>query len=131
MVKYTQSFYASMLLYNASLVTVKISIVLMYRRIFVSPGMRRATLAALLFLVAWSVCVIVSLGMICVPIEKLWDDTVDGQCELFVPVFFATASINTATDLLIFALPLPAIWKLALPLKQKLIIALILCLGFL
>ncbi|KAH8880569.1 hypothetical protein GQ53DRAFT_630003, partial [Thozetella sp. PMI_491] len=128
---YMQSFYASILLYNAGLVTVKISIVLMYRRIFVGEGMRRATLTALVMLIAWGISVVVGLAMICLPIQKLWDDRVPGRCVDFLPAFFAPACINMVADFAIFVLPMPAIRHLALPLKQKIMIALILCLGLL
>ncbi len=110
---------------------VKISIVLMYRRIFVGVGMRRATLIALLVLIAWGIALIVSLAMICLPIEALWDPTVQGHCMPFVPAFFAPAVINMVTDFSIFLLPLPAIKQLQLPLKQKIILSFILCLGLL
>jgi len=100
-----QWFYSSILVYNASLVLVKISIVLMCRRIFVSSGMQKATLAAILFLLAWGVSCVIMLAMICVPAQKLWDPTVEGVCMPFVPVFFAPACINMITDFAIFLLP--------------------------
>lgn len=126
---YTKSFYSSILVYNAALVLVKVSIVLMYRRIFVGTWIQRANLASLVFLTAWGIALVTSLSMLCLPIQRLWDPTVDGHCIDFVPAFFAPAVINMITDFTIFALPLPAIRQLQLPLRQKIILALILCLG--
>ncbi|KAL1893538.1 hypothetical protein Sste5346_006368 [Sporothrix stenoceras] len=126
---YTKSFYSSILVYNAALVLVKVSIVLMYRRIFVGTWIQRANLASLIFLTAWGIALVTSLSMLCLPIQKLWDPTVEGHCIDFVPAFFAPAVINMITDFTIFALPLPAIRQLQLPLRQKIILALILCLG--
>ncbi|CAK7213596.1 hypothetical protein SBRCBS47491_001859 [Sporothrix bragantina] len=126
---YTQSFYSSILVYNAALVTVKISIVLMYRRIFVGTWIRRANWAMLIFLIAWGIALVTSLSMLCLPIQRLWDPSVEGHCIDFVPAFFAPAVINMVTDFTIFALPLPAIRQLQLPLRQKIILSFILCLG--
>lgn len=100
-----QAFYSSVLVYNASLVLVKISIVLMYRRIFVGVWMQRIILFFLVFLAAWGVTVVTSLSMLCLPIEKLWDPSVDGHCIDFVPAFFAPALINMITDFSIFIMP--------------------------
>lgn len=156
-------------MYNASLVLVKISIVLMYRRIFVSKAMKRATFVILVFLVMWGIALVSFLAMICLPIQALWDPTVQGQCMPFVPAFFAPACINMVTDFTIFLLPrtyllvcgvlrvgeksrqryepvaarvvlgafpltrslVPALRKLQLPMKQKIILSFILCLGLL
>ncbi len=77
----------------------------MYRRIFVGKGMQRATLAALLILIAWGIALVSSLAMICLPIQALWDPTVEGHCMPFVPAFFAPAVINMVTDFSIFLIP--------------------------
>ncbi|KAK3936525.1 integral membrane protein [Diplogelasinospora grovesii] len=133
MVPYLESFYASMLVYNAAIVTVKISIVLMYRRIFnVGKHMQRATLATLIFLCAWGVALVVTLSQVCIPARAFWEpENVPGggKCMPLVPVFFVPAVINMITDFIIFLMPLPAIRQLQLPLKQKIILSLILCLG--
>jgi hypothetical protein len=39
--------------------------------------------------------------------------------------------MSLATDLLIFSIPLPSVIKLKLPIKQKVMVVLIFCLGFL
>jgi hypothetical protein len=103
----------------------------MYRRIFVGIGMRRATTAALVILVAWGIALVSFLAMICLPIQALWDPSVQGRCMPFVPAFFAPAVINMITDFGIFLMPLPAVKQLQLPLKQKIILLFIFGLGLL
>ncbi len=105
LVPYQKSFYASVLVYNASLVLVKASIVLMYRRIFVGKWIQRAIVVALVILTAWGIAVVTSLAMMCLPIQRLWDPTVKGHCIDFVPAFFAPAVINMITDFSIFVMP--------------------------
>ncbi|KAM7200835.1 integral membrane protein [Naviculisporaceae sp. PSN 640] len=127
--KYLITFYVSMLVYNASLVLVKISITLMYRRIFVTRIMRKVTLTTLIFLCAWGVAQTFALAMICMPARKFWDVTADGYCQPMLPVFLAVAVTNMLSDFIIFLIPLPSIKTLQLPLRQKMILAFILCLG--
>jgi len=129
-IPYLQSFYSSILVYNAALVGVKISILFQYRRIFAGTRMQRATLIALFILGAWGIALVTSLAMICLPIQALWDPNVHGQCMPFLPAFFAPAVINMVTDFGIFILPLPAIKSLQLPLRQKIMLFCIFGLGF-
>ncbi|KAK4208919.1 integral membrane protein [Rhypophila decipiens] len=130
---YLVTFYASLLVYNASLLLVKISITLMYRRIFVTRIMRIVTVTTLVFLVAWGFAMEFSLAFICVPAKRFWDISAnpEGFCHDFLKVFLAVAVTNMLTDFIIFLIPLPSIRTLQLPLKQKLALAFILCLGLL
>lgn len=122
-----------MLVFNAALVLVKISVTLMYRRIFVTRVMRIVTTTTLVFLFAWGPASIFSLAFICVPAEKFWDLSAEGQshCKPMLPIFLACSVTNMITDFFIFLVPLPSIWNLQLPLKQKIVLGFALCLGFL
>jgi hypothetical protein len=126
-----KSFYSSILVYNGALIAVKMSVLLQYRRIFAGTAMKRACLIGLIIIICWGIALIVSLSMICLPIQALWDHTVDGRCMPFLPAFFAPAVINMITDFGIFVLPLPAIKSLHLPKRQKIILFFIFGLGFL
>lgn len=56
----------------------------------------------------------------CHPINKNWDITVTGGSCVNQPVlYFATAAVNIASDVILFVLPLPMVFKLQLPFKQK------------
>lgn len=128
-----QSFWSSMLVFNAALVLVKISVTLMYRRIFVTRIMRIVTTTTLVFLFAWGPASIFSLAFICVPAEKFWDLSPAGQahCKPMLPIFLACSITNMITDFFIFLIPLPSIRGLQLPMKQKIVLGVALCLGFL
>lgn len=130
---YLKSFWASLLVFNASIVLVKISVTLMYRRIFVTRVMRITTTSMLVFLAAWGPANIIALAFICVPAENFWDLTPEGQshCRPMLPIFLIVSVTNMVTDFFIFLIPLHSIKGLQLPLKQKLVLALALCLGFL
>lgn len=56
----------------------------------------------------------------CRPLAHAWDPLVAGTCvkdELVVHI--VSASINTASDLIIIILPQPVIWRLELSKKRK------------
>ena len=120
-----------MLTYNAGLSLVKVSILLQYRRIFTTRYMRIATLISLIICVAQGITNVFLHGMICMPIQMLWDLSVKGTCLAHTPSYFTPAALNIFTDFLIFALPLPVIKSLQLPRRPKLILYFIFGIGFL
>jgi hypothetical protein len=126
-----QSLYSSILVYNAALTLVKISILLQYRRIFTAPSMQRATTIGLVIIGAWGITVITMLSMLCVPIQAMWDHSVHGRCLPLLPAYYAPACINIATDFGTWVLPLPIIKSLQLPKRQKVMLMFIFGLGFL
>ena len=61
---------------------------------------------------AYTIANIVCLLLQCVPLRKIWDLTVDGRCFNLLPVFITCASLNIATDLAMFGMPMPKLWAL-------------------
>jgi len=129
-VPYFKSLYSSILVYNAALTLVKISILLQYRRIFTTQSMQRATTIGLVIVGAWGITVVTMLSMLCVPIQALWDQSVHGRCLPLIPSYYVPACINIATDFGTWVLPLPIIKSLQLPRRQKIMLMFIFGLGF-
>jgi len=50
----------------------------------------------------------------CRPIARGWDPTIEGSCAKRRYTFVFTASLNTASDVVLLLLPLPGIWRLKL-----------------
>ncbi|KAL8979617.1 MAG: hypothetical protein Q9205_005091 [Flavoplaca limonia] len=80
---------------------------------------------------AWMIQQILATLVICRPISINWDASVNGTCGNVAANCLASAGINTLTDILILILPMPIIWRLHVPLRNKLILSLIFGLGFL
>lgn len=55
----------------------------------------------------------------CIPVQKLWDPFLGGQC--FNPKIqtYANAGLNTFTDIYVLLLPVPALWGLPLGAGRK------------
>ncbi|GAB1730940.1 hypothetical protein NU195Hw_g4792t1 [Hortaea werneckii] len=109
----------------------KASILMQYLRIFSNPRVRilcYCLLVALLPAVLWAV-----LGgtLLCRPVSKLWDPTVGGGgCMSAEKYWLSVAGLDIGLDVLVLVLPLPGIWGLRLPRRQKVALVVVFLLGF-
>ncbi|KAI6879201.1 hypothetical protein KC360_g8103 [Hortaea werneckii] len=109
----------------------KASILMQYLRIFSNPRVRilcYLLLVALLPAVLWAV-----LGgtLLCRPVSKLWDPAVQGgRCMSAEKYWLSVAGLDIGLDVLVLVLPLPGIWGLRLPRRQKVGLVVVFLLGF-
>lgn len=127
---YNMYFYLSIVFYYACLGTVKTAILLQYLRVF-AVKMRKITLVALVLIGLWSTALVLVSVLACRPIRGFWDKSVtNARCVPDLPQWYVNAAGNIATDILIFALPIPVLWRLNLPRSQRLSLIGIFGLGF-
>jgi hypothetical protein len=74
----------------------------------------------------WSVF---STAFMCTPVAYFWDHSIGGHCLSRLGVWFANASLNIVTDVVICLMPVPVLNKLRLPRKQKYALIAVFCLG--
>ncbi|KAJ0376402.1 hypothetical protein COL26b_005409 [Colletotrichum chrysophilum] len=94
------------------------------------PKMRRIYAVAIVVVGAWAVSQLLIATFTCIPVEGFWDKTIKAYCIPNQPQWYVNAAGNIATDVAVFALPLPIFWHLSLPRKQKLLLMGIFSLGF-
>ncbi|KAL8727053.1 MAG: hypothetical protein Q9166_006296 [cf. Caloplaca sp. 2 TL-2023] len=125
-----QAFFASELIWAASIPIIKISILLLYIRIF--GHLRYFKLLAYIigvFSICWSIMVILVLSFQCRPVQYIWDKSIKGTC-VNAPLFFIIGSApNVFTDFALLVLPLPAVWNLHTTRAQKISLTAIFLLG--
>src|SRR5687767_14207230 len=109
---------------------VKLSFLLQLRRIFESSRVQKICLWSMVAVGLWACVQITLLGISCLPISFIVPSTAE-WCLDTLPVWYFSSAMSLATDLLIFSIPLPSVIKLKLPIKQKVMVVLIFCLGFL
>lgn len=80
-------------------------------------------------LIAYSLWTIASSIFICFPIAHFWDSSVPGSCLDKKALWFSNAAMNILLDVWVLLLPIPAIYKLQLPTRQKLAIMLVFVVG--
>ncbi|KFY07466.1 hypothetical protein V492_07128 [Pseudogymnoascus sp. VKM F-4246] len=105
--------------YNASLILTKLSIVFQYKRIFTTPMINRLCNIMLGVLVVYGLWTIIGSILMCIPVAAFWDESIKGHCMNRLQFWFANAGVNIATDIIIFAIPMPLLKQLQLPKKQK------------
>jgi hypothetical protein len=65
----------------------------------------------------------------CRPVSGAWNFTIDRKCIDYISYLYASSAVNVATDILLCVLPLPHLWRLNMPLKQRLILCVLLAGG--
>ena len=124
--------YILQVLGTLELAVIKISILLFYRRIFTVRSFRLVNNFALVLVAAWGISFTLAIIFQCTPVDTIWK-----QFELhYLPycvnqqqVYFAIAISDLILDVFIFTLPLPMVYKLQLPSKQKFAVSGIFLLG--
>ncbi|KAI4184316.1 MAG: hypothetical protein L6R41_004826 [Letrouitia leprolyta] len=116
-----RAFLATEILWVAPIPMIKISILLLYMRIFGRLQYFKVIAYIIgVFSICWAVMAIMVASLQCRPIEYIWDKSIDGTC-INTTLFFKLGSApNALTDFVLLALPLPAVWGLQTTRAQKL-----------
>jgi hypothetical protein len=117
------------ILYAFNLVWTKISLLLMYYRIFHFPFFKRWAYIISTFVILWVICITFLFIFICVPVQKLWYPQLPGHCINQVSTWIANATSTILSDLATLILPIPQVWKLRLPTNEKVVITFAFSLG--
>jgi len=126
---WAKSLYALEWLYLASVALPKISILLLYLRIFVDRSFRIATHILIWVLIANWIAFLIASSLQCTPFEYQWNKRIEGKC-IDQPVFYKTSSApNILTDVLMLLLPLKTLLTLKASNPRKLGVVLIFCSG--
>ncbi|KAK6435284.1 hypothetical protein LTR95_008530 [Oleoguttula sp. CCFEE 5521] len=132
-------FYICQICYKCAIWPTKVSILLMYLRIFGDTpsirayGMKFRHLA--LGLMAFVVMIFIATSIVgvfaCTPVRFSWDKSIaGGHCVQQIPWWYSYAALNISTDIAILALPMPLIQGLMqIKKRQKLILTGIFLLG--
>jgi hypothetical protein len=101
----------------------KISVLLLFLNVFVVTWVRTATYVVIAAAVTYGIWIIASNIAHCVPIYWYWDSVSPSNSHCIFSSkakFMADTAVNTAFDFVILILPLPAVWSINLPWRQKL-----------
>ncbi|KAI6367518.1 hypothetical protein MCOR25_004883 [Pyricularia grisea] len=125
------NFYFSIVLYNVSILFTKTSFLLQYYRVLATTrSMKRLYLAFLVLVVSTCIAFLFVAMFACTPISDFWSFSEKRNCLPNFTIYYAQAGANIGTDVIIIALPLPALWKLRINHAQKLGLLGIFSLGF-
>ncbi|KAG8163339.1 hypothetical protein KVR01_006636 [Diaporthe batatas] len=126
---YLRSFWVSIVLYNATLMMIKLTFLIQYYRVLGVYKMKRVIWMTGLVIMMWAFSQLLVVIFSCSPVQKFWLADLEGQCMPNLPFWYINAAGNIVTDLAILILPLPVLAKLKLRRQQKYILIGIFCLG--
>ncbi|MCJ1393649.1 hypothetical protein MMC18_006525 [Xylographa bjoerkii] len=96
------------------------SILLFYVRIFNVPAFKLVAKVLMVLVALWGLSVILCAFLLCRPFAFNWDQTIPGgSCGNQILSYIITGAFNIVTDFIILALPMPMVWKLQVPRKNK------------
>jgi hypothetical protein len=107
----------------------KISVILLYIRIFISQRFRVFCHVALAIVVSSGIATVFATVFQCVPFERSWNKTVAGTCIDSDMFWLANAILNISTDVIVLALPIHEVFKLQLKLQEKILLHSVFLLG--
>ncbi|RFU71915.1 integral membrane [Trichoderma arundinaceum] len=122
-------FYVAQIFYKLTINLTKMSIVLLYLRIFVQKWFRISCYILLGIVTAYAIASTSMSIWQCNPIRGAWDKSVNPTCISLTKNWYANAGYSIATDVLILALPMQPIWASKLPINQKRALMFVFALG--
>ncbi|TVY50486.1 hypothetical protein LCER1_G008140 [Lachnellula cervina] len=127
---YTKITLASSLSYSASAMFIKLSLLSFYLRLLPNNNYSRSIVYAMITVsVVLGVGSILAAALQCIPIASLWNATIKGKCINVNLFYFANAAVNIITDAIIYCMPIPTLWRLQLPMIQRIGLCALLGLG--
>ncbi|KAH8810940.1 integral membrane protein [Xylogone sp. PMI_703] len=115
-----QLFWIIQIFYIVVQVFAKLSICLLYLRIFPRPRFQLFTKLTIAFVLSHATAFIFAIVFQCHPISSIWDRRITGHCINLSAVGFAGAAASIFEDVLILVLPISELNTLNLGTKKKL-----------
>ncbi|KAL2367032.1 hypothetical protein RJZ56_000119 [Blastomyces dermatitidis] len=112
-------FWAVQLGYKFTLNFSKMSILLLYRRLFATRKFQISVNIVFTFVVLYFIASVVANLLECRPVEKNFDMAIPGKCINITAHWFANAISTSSSDIVTLLLPMPVIHRLRLPPRQK------------
>lgn len=131
-----QYLFALGIIYSLAAMAIKLSIILLYIRVFSTANttFRRSIYAGFIFTVSLCVTFIVVILAACQPMEFFWtqyDGISEGTCINISSFFVAFSIFNVSLDVFLLILPIPMVLKLHMSVRKKLIVCALMMLGIL
>ena len=91
--------------------------------------MRRLIYAGMVFVVSAYTTFLILTILLCIPIEKNYNASIDGHCLPSGTTSYGSGALNVVSDIYVVFLPLPVIWRLNMKLSKRLKLMTVFALG--
>ncbi|KAL1615515.1 hypothetical protein SLS56_011784 [Neofusicoccum ribis] len=105
--------------YCTAVALVKLSLLLMYMRIFPTKGFKIGAYILGFMTIGWCIAINCVSIFQCHPIKKAWLPTIPGSCINLKASFIGNAVPNILTDVAILCMPIGQVWKLQVTPTQR------------
>ena len=105
-----QLFFVSQAFYKLTMNTTKMSIIMLYLRIFPQRWFRLTCYVLLIIITSYMVAAFFASIFQCTPVARAWDKSIPGSCIDNTTNWYANAGFSIATDFIILALPMYPIY---------------------
>lgn len=110
--------------YSCTIPAIKMSVIMFYHRIFPIPRFTYMLYFCAFLALGWFIGVMVVNLVQCHPMNYFWkqyeDPTAKGKCINVEAYFMGNGIAEAVTDWIILAVPFHEVWKLNMPMAQKL-----------
>ncbi|KAK2784250.1 hypothetical protein FQN53_008690 [Emmonsiellopsis sp. PD_33] len=120
--------WAMQMLLVVVMLLVKLSILMSYIR-FAASTFRFAVWVTMAIVLAWGIAFILVMLLACRPLPAYWDWSLPGTCTDEAMRTLAFTTTNIITDGMVLVLPIPTFWKLRLPLRERIVLIVLMSLG--
>ncbi|KAL8824775.1 MAG: hypothetical protein Q9191_004828 [Dirinaria sp. TL-2023a] len=128
--QYSKCLFAYEILYGTAIMTIKLSVLSLYRRIFSVRKFKLAANVVAAVVVAWWIAILLVSIFSCNPVNGFWDKTyTKSKCINTKKFFVGNAVPNIVTDIVILTLPLREVWRLNTQRHQKIALSITFLLG--
>ncbi|EAA29286.1 hypothetical protein GE21DRAFT_6923 [Neurospora crassa] len=126
-VGFLYALWATIWIYSLALMFVKMSITVQCYRVFRTPRMQKFFKIYFVLVVIYGLWTVFGTFFTCWPVNLWWEmvrreRAPKGVCMDKNIITFTNAGINIASDLVLAIIPIPLLWKLQIPKKQKLVL---------
>ena len=70
----------------------------------------------------WWLSVILEQLLLCRPLPYNWNKRIDGSCGNLVAAYLGQSILALFTDVAVLVLPIPVIWRLHLPIRNRIVL---------
>ncbi|KAK4209447.1 hypothetical protein QBC37DRAFT_256783, partial [Rhypophila decipiens] len=128
--RWGRSAWMGVLFYLLTLCFSKVSILLLYIHIFAFKWARTAGQILLGIVIVSHIYMLIITCTMCIPLQSYWDWDVEKKYCHGQRIWWGNTGMHMVTDFLIFLIPMPVVWSIMLPRKQKIMLFGVFGLGF-
>lgn len=101
---------------------IKFSLLFFYIRVFSIKSFRTSAYIVMGIVSCWALSVVLETFLLCRPFKYNWEPTLKHTCGNRVASYIGSGGLNLVTDVMVLSLPVPMVWALKIPRRNKIIL---------